>query len=221
MPAVWDRLADATQQPAGDAKLPLSVVALGDVHAEDIAALTPHFVRIEQLVLDIAPRDPLSKHRAELNRAIDAATADWVLVLRERELVDEEAAREIAAATSAAARGFRMRAVPFYDGRPLRIGTPQWEMRLFHRRYYMRYANKGEWQDITVQGSVVRLERELRSVTFRTAAEHRQWLVANAAPHSAVRRVLLFVRHVLSVRTLDGNTLRYLWNEAAFDVPQT
>jgi hypothetical protein len=217
MPAAWDRLADATQ--AVDALQPLSVIALGDVHAEDIAALTPHFSRIEQLVLDVAPRDPLSKHRAELNRAIDAATADWVLVLRERERVDEALAREIAASTAAAARGFRIRAVPYYAGRPLRIGSPQWEMRLFHRRYYLRYANKGEWDEVMVQGSVVRLEHVLASVTFPTAAEHRSWLASNAAPHSALRRLLLFVSYLLSVRTADANTLRYLWTEAAFDVP--
>ena len=219
MPAAWDRLADAThQQPAG-AKVPLSIIALGDVHAEDIVTLTSQFERIEQLVLDIPPRDPLSKHRAEFNRAIDAATSDWVLVLREREVVDEEAAREIAAATAAAARGFRIRSVPWYAGRPLRIGAPQWEVRLLHRRYYLRFANKGEWDELMVQGSVMRLDHPLRSVTFTSPEEHRAYLAAAAAPHSALRRGLLFAAYALGARAHDRNTLRYLWIEAAYDVP--
>jgi hypothetical protein len=220
MPAVWDRLADATQRPGAERKQPLSIVALGDVHAEDIAALTPYFERIEQLVLDVPPRDPLAKHRAEFNRAVDAATADWVLVLREREVVDDAAAREIASAVTAAARGFKMRSFPSYAGRPLRIGTPEWEMRLFHRRYYMRYAGKGEWDDVMVQGSVVRLTNALASVTFRSVEEHRQWLAGKAAPHSRIRRALLFVAYALSVRARDANTLRYLWVEAGYDVPR-
>ena len=53
----------------------LSVIALGHVHAEDLEPLTTRFTHIEQLVLDIAPRDPLSRHRAELNRAIEIGRA--------------------------------------------------------------------------------------------------------------------------------------------------
>jgi len=218
MPAAWDRLADATQHPAG-AKIPLSLVALGEVHAEDIVPLTAEFSRIEQLVLDVPPRDALSKHRAEFNRAVDAATADWVLILREREAVDEAAAREIAAATSTAARGFRIRSIPWYAGHPLRIGEPQWEMRLFHRRYYLRFTNKGQWDELMVQGSVVRLEHSLRSVTFASAEEHRAYLASKAAPHSALRRAVLFLAYVAGARARDANTLRYLWTEAGYDVP--
>ena len=65
---------------------------------------------LEQLVLDIPPRDSLTEHRAELNRAVDAATADWVLIVRERETVDDALAREIADAMAAGkAWGFRIR----------------------------------------------------------------------------------------------------------------
>ena len=42
------------------AALQISIVTLGHVHEQDIAPLTPHFTRIEQLVLDINPREPLS-----------------------------------------------------------------------------------------------------------------------------------------------------------------
>src|SRR3954462_15194521 len=135
MPAAWDRLTDATSAPQA---LHLSVVTLGHVHVDDITTLTPHFSRIEQLVLDIAPRDPLSRHRAELNRAIDAASADWILIVREREVIDPPLAQEIAGAAAAAkARGFRIRSVPIYAGKPLHIGTDAGDVRLFHRRYYL------------------------------------------------------------------------------------
>lgn len=197
----------------------LSIIALGHVHAEDLAPLTTRFTHIEQLLLDVAPRDPLSRHRAELNRAIDAATADWLLVIRERETVDEALATEIAQAVSEAkARGFRIRSVPFYAGKPLRLEEGTGEVRLFHRRNYMRHANKGEWEEITVQGSVVRLSNALRSVTFATAEEHRAHLAAKAVPHSSVRRVLLFAKYVIGTRARDRNTLNYLWIEAAFDM---
>jgi hypothetical protein len=215
MPTAWDRLTDATTTATN---LQLSIITLGHVHVDDITALTPHFTKIEQLVLDIAPREPLSKHRAELNRAVDAASADWILVIREREVIDPPLAQEIAsAAAEAKARGFRIRAVPFYAGKPLRIGKDPGEVRLFHRRYYMRFADKGEWREVMIQGAVVRLHNVLRSITFESAAAHREHLSKSGVPHSALRRVLLFARYALSTRTLDANTWRYLWIEAAFD----
>ncbi|MFP5247907.1 MAG: hypothetical protein ACLGH0_14530 [Thermoanaerobaculia bacterium] len=200
----------------------LSIISLGHVHAEDLAPLTTRFEHIEQLVLDVAPRDPLARHRAEFNRAVDAATADWILVVREREVVDEPLAQEILdAANAAKARGFRIRAIPFYAGKPLRLTRDEGEVRLFHRRNYMRYANKGEWDEIMVQGTVVRLANAFRSVTFASADEHRKHLAERAAPHSALRRALLFLRYVLGTRAHDANTLRYLWIEAGYDVPLT
>lgn len=208
MPASWDRLADATGPQAGQ----LSVVTLGHVHVDDIAALTPHFAKVEQLVLDVAPRAELVQHRAELNRAIDAASGDWIVIVREREVVDDALATEIAAATAAGkARGFRIRSIPFYAGKPLRIGESN-ELRLFHRRYYMRYA-----KEMQVQGTVVRLEQPLRSQSFASAEEHRAYLEKNAVPHSWLRRALLFAHDVAVTRARDGNTLRYLWIEAGFD----
>jgi hypothetical protein len=56
-------------------------------------------------------------------------------------------------------------------------------------------------------------------VTFATAEEHRKHLAGRAAPHSPLRRVLLFLRYLAGTRTLDRNTLRYLWIEASFDTP--
>jgi hypothetical protein len=190
----------------------LSIVALGHVHAEDLNSLTPHFTRLEQLVLDIAPRDPLGAHRAELNRAVDAASDDWILVIREREKIDDALAKEIAdSMTSAKAWGFRIRSIPMYAGKPLHIGSEDGELRLFHRRHFLRHG------DVGVQGTVIRLANTFQSITFDSVSHHLEYLGKNAVPHSSLRRALLFVRYVIGAKTLDANTLRYLWIEAAFD----
>jgi hypothetical protein len=189
----------------------LSIVTLGHVHTEDLTALQPHFTRLEQLVLDVEPRAPLTEHRAELNRAIDAGTSDWIVVVREREVIDDALAKEIAEAIKhSKAWGFRIRSVPYYSGKPLRIEGDAGELRLFHRRHFLRRGELG------VQGSVVRLASELRSVTFATAEEHRAHLAERSKPRSAIGRALTFARYVLGTRARDPNTLRYLWIEAGF-----
>ncbi len=196
-----------TGQP--DNQIIISVVTLGHIHADSIGPLTPYFSRIEQLVTDLPPRAELAEKRAEVNRAIDAASSDWILILRERELVDAPLAREIAAEIAAAkAWGFRIPVVPLYAGRPLRIGRDAGKVRLLHRRHLLR---RGE---IGVQGTVIRLQHPLYGRTFDTIDEHRRYLEARAVPHSLLRRVLLFLRNA---RTFDRNTLRYLWIEAGFD----
>ena len=190
----------------------LAIVALGHVHAEDLAALTTRFEHIEQLVLDVDPRDEIGRHRAELNRAIDAASTDWLLIVREREVVDDALAQEIAEAMRAAkAWGFRIQSVPYYAGKPLQIGRTEGELRLLHRRHVLRRG------DLAVQGTVVRLGNAFRSVTFATAEEHRAHLAERAKARSAIGRALMFLRYLAGTGTLDRNTLRYLWMEAAFD----
>jgi len=193
--------------------LQLSLITLGHVHEQDITALTPYCTRIEQLVLDISPRAPLTKHRAELNRAIDASTNDWVVVIRERETIDDALAKEIIGAIKAAnAWGFRIRTLPIYAGKPLKLRFDEGEVRLFHRRHYMRHAD-----ELTIQGTIVRLQNPFHAITFESAAAHREYLARTAIPHSSLRRVLLFLGAAVATRTFDSNTLRYIWIEAAFD----
>jgi hypothetical protein len=194
--------------------LRLAVVTLGHVHTEDLVALTAHCTHIEQLVLDVPPRDAIDKHRAELNRAIDAATTDWILIVREREVIDDVLAKEIVQAAGAGtAWGFRIRAVAWYAGKPLHIGRDEGELRLVHRRHLLR---RGE---LAVQGTVVRMANSLRSVTFASAEEHQRHLAEKGTKHSALRRLLVFMRYAIGARTRDANTLRYLWIEAGYDVP--
>ena len=190
----------------------LSIVTLAHVHTEDLEPLALRFTKLEQLVLDVAPREELAKHHAELNRAVDAASSDWILIVREREQVSDALADEIARVIlEAKARGFRIRSTPIYAGQPLRIGRDDGELRLFHRRYFLR---RGE---MSVQGTVVRLANDLRSITFESAQAHRDYLAKEGVPHSALRRLLLFLHYAATTRTLDRNTLRYLWIEASFD----
>lgn len=187
----------------------LSVIALGHVHTESIEPLTSHLTRLEQVMTNLAPRVSLADARAELNRAVDAAAHDWILILRERESVGAALAAEIAASmTTADAWGFRIRVVPLYAGKPLRVGVDAGELRLFHRRHLLRRG------DLGVQGTVVRLRNPLEARTFASAEEHRAYLEKHAVPHSSLRRVLLFLRRA---RTLDASTLRYLWIDAGFD----
>jgi hypothetical protein len=192
---------------------PLSIVAVGHVHAESVATLTQLFAPVEQLELDVAPQSVLESHRAELNRAIDAGSSDWVLIVREHEVVDPLLAAEIAeaAVSSPRAFGFRIQSIPWYNGAALRVGPPAAELRLFHRRHLLRRG------DLNVQGTVVRLAAPLRSVTFTTVEEHRTYLHEHAVPHSWLRRVLLFLRNAIGSQAHDRNTLTYLWVEAGFD----
>ena len=81
----------------------------------------------------------------------------------------------------------------------------------------MRFANKGQWDEILIQGTVVRLVNALRSVTFATAEEHRAHLAERAVPRSGAGRVLQFLRYAIAIRAMDSNTLRYLWVEAGFN----
>jgi hypothetical protein len=187
----------------------LSIVTLGHIHTEAIESLTSHCSRLEQLVTDLAPRVSFAEKRAELNRAIDAASSDWILIMREREFVDGALAGEIARMMAAAdAWGFRIRVTPIYAGKPLRLGGDAGELRLFHRRHLIRRG------DFSVQGTVIRLQHPLMARTFDSAEEHRAYLEKRGVPHSSLRRALLFLR---SARTFDRNTLRYLWIEAGFD----
>jgi hypothetical protein len=190
--------------------LNLSVISVGHVHTEAIEPLTAHLTRLEQVVTNLDATTRLADHRAEINRAVDAAANDWVLIIREHESVDAALAQEIAAnIASSKSWGYRIRTQPLYAGKPLRIGgTDDGELRLFHRRHLLRRG------DMMVEGSVVRMESALKSMTFASYGEHREYLQQRGVPHSTVRRTLLFLRNA---RTLDLNTLRYLWIEAGYD----
>ena len=190
----------------------LSIITLGDVHAEDLAPLAEQFTHLEQLVLDVHPREPLAKHHPEFNRALEASSGEWVLIVREREKVDAALAKEIASVLQSGKR-FRIRSQPMYGGKPLRIPLGEGEVRLFSRMQNERMSAEAGQADLPV------LSHPLHAISFGSAQEHRAYLESHYAPHSTVRRALLFLRDVIGTRTLDANTLRYIWTEAGFDKP--
>src|SRR2546421_7845439 len=122
----------------------LSLIAVGHLPAQAVSPLLERLDQIEVLELDVPPRDELTAHRAELNRAVDAAANDWIVIVRERESVDQALAAEIADAVRAEkAWGFRIRTVPLYAGRPLRMGAESGELRLLQRRHFLRRGELG------------------------------------------------------------------------------
>lgn len=183
----------------------LSVISLGHVHTEAMESLTKVLTRLEQVVTNLDARAQLAGVRPELNRAIDASANDWILIMRERETVDGALAAEIASAGGA--WGYRIRTTPMYAGRPLRLSDGGGELRLFHRRHVLR-------RELNVEGPTVRMTNALRAITFESVEQHCRHLDALAVPHSRIRQLLIFLRNA---RTLDPNTLRYLWIEAGFD----
>jgi hypothetical protein len=196
----------------------LTIFALGHFPSSAIQSLFQYFSRLELMELPIGPRATVEDHKSELNRAIAAAASDWILILREREMVDAALAAEIDRVSSdAKAWGFRIRSIPFYAGRPLKIGLGEGEIRLFHRRHYTRFEGRREARAIRVQGTVIRLANALRSETFASSRDHWEYLARTAVPHSRLRTVLLFARNAIASWAFDANTLRYLWIEASFD----
>lgn len=185
----------------------LSVVALGHVHTEAFEPLTAHLARLEQVVTNLESHASLDRHRAELTRAIDAAANDWILILREREMIDDALAASIAESLNGTAWGYRIRVEHMYVGAPLRIGDEEGELRLFHRRHLLR-------REMAVEGPVVRSTNPLRTITFASTQEHRDYLKKRSRPRSALRRIVSFLGNA---RTFDLTTLRYVWIEAGFD----
>ena len=186
----------------------LSIVCAGHVHTEAFEPLTAHLTRIEQVVTNLPPRIAFADARAELNRAIDAAAHDWILIMRERETIDAPLASEIAAALQEPrAWGFRIETLPLYAGKPLRLGA-EGELRLLHRRHLLR---RGALQ---VEGTIVRMQNSFHALTFESADAHRAYLMETASRRSLRKRALVFLR---TARTADINTLRYLWIEAGFE----
>jgi hypothetical protein len=165
----------------------LSIITLGHVHAEELTALTPHFERIEQLVLDVPPRDDARRSIARSSTAPSTPrrTTGCSSCASARS-VDEALAREIADAGDARAR----RGLPHPHDPALRRQAaahrrPGGELRLLHRRYCCAAASSragdggaaGEFIAVVTFAS----SRSIASISRRTACRIR------AAARAAVR----------------------------------
>lgn len=197
----------------------LTILSLGPLNSEAVAPLGQAGFAIEVIEMEEKPGSQLSESSAALNRAFEAATHPWILMLQNGEYVSSKLAAEIlhVAVETPGSWGFRLRTMPFYAGRPLLLGdVSDGEIRLIHGRR-CRFA-KGK-AEVNVPGTVIRLEEPLRLETFSSFEEHQQFLVAHGVPHSFLRRVLLFSRNAIATGALfsSRSTLRYLWLEAGFD----
>lgn len=200
----------------------LTILALGPLNSGSVDSLRAVASAVEVIELDLPPLSHLPASSAVLNRAIEAASYPWILVLRGGERISADLAAEIAhvAVEIPGSWGFRLRSVPYYAGRPLLLGDrSDGEIRLIHRRRCRFVAGKPE---VNVPGTIVRLQEPLRHQTFATPEEHRGFLAAEGVPHSFLRRLLLFTRNAIVSGALlrSPSTLRYLWIEAAFDHPR-
>lgn len=196
----------------------LSVLALGRIETGSIENLLQFFPHLEQVDSALPPDVALHAHAGAGNRAIDSCSHDWILILRERELVTTALAGELAAAVSDSPKawGFRLVSELFYCGRPLRLGRAAGEVRFFHRRH-SRFDLRTEGREIRVQGTVIRIRSVLERRTFASTADHLRELQRGGIPHSLVRRLLIFGRNSIATGSISATALRYLWIEAGFD----
>lgn len=199
----------------------LTVLAMGRVEPHDLASLRGRFPVVEQIDLPLPGDAEAAAHAAVINRAVDAAHAPWILILRERESIGEDLAREIghAATENPSAWAFRVRSQPWYSGAPLRLGREDdGEIRLFHRR--RARIDPSSPRGMTLQGTVIRIRSALRRETFSSTREHEAYLRMRGVPHSIPRRTLLFFASWLRARGWRSGRAGtiYLWIESGFDL---
>ena len=204
-----------TTFPSGPPRT-LSIITAGHPEPKAIEALQQVFEGLELIETNLDPLRSFAGEGGSVNRAIDAAQNDWILLLRQHERISSDLAREISESigTSPRAWGYRIPSATLYRGRPLLLETATAaELRLLHRRH-ARFKGGREF----VQGTVVRTRAGFERQSFATVEEHEEFLAATGVPHSAVRATLLFMRNTVATRAfLRPNDLRYLWIEAKYD----
>jgi glycosyltransferase involved in cell wall biosynthesis len=112
------------------------------------------------------------------NRAVEAATHDWILSLDADERVDAELRTAIEALRdtldAAAPAAYEVTRKTFYLGRWIRHGGwyPEWRIRLFDRRH-ATWGGVDPHDRVEVEGSVARIrEGNLEHYTYRSIDDH-------------------------------------------------
>jgi hypothetical protein len=195
----------------------ISVLALGHVTTDVTENLVRRVGAIEQIDLRLERDSAIAGHVAEINRAIDAATCDWVLIVRAHESIGVRLAEEIAASIGASPRawGYRVRTQPTYRGAPLDLQAPdEGELRLLHRRH-ARFLPGGE---LKVQGTVIRTREPLEASSFASDAEHERWLAEQGQRRGLLGRLGTFIVDAARCGPFRAgrNGLRYLWVNAGW-----
>lgn len=195
----------------------ITLLALGRVTTAGTENLVRRVGAIEQIDLRLEHDSPLAGHVAEINRAMDAAACDWILIVRAHESIGERLAGEIAESIGPSPRawGYRLRTQPTYRGAPLDLEAPdEGELRLLHRRH-ARFLPGGEFK---VQGTVIRTHEPLEAGSFATEAEHRLWLAERGEQRGWLGRLGAFTIDALRCKPFraGSNGLRYLWVNAGW-----
>ena len=129
------------------------------------------------------------------NRALRAATHEWVLSLDADERVTAELAQSIRRALAApTAAGYRCRRCNVFLGRALRHGEgyPDWSLRLFDRRR-ARWSEEPVHEKVLLDGALGSLEGDLMHESAETLAvyiekQNRYSTLAAAAARAAGRK---------------------------------
>jgi hypothetical protein len=195
----------------------ITLLALGRVTTDGTENLVRRVGAIEQIDLRLEHDSPLAEHVAEINRAVDAAACDWVLLVRAHETISEGLAEEIAASIGASPRawGYRIRTQPTYCGRPLELEPPaEGEVRLLHRRH-ARFLAGG---DLKVQGTVIRTREPLEARSFASEAAHAAFLAERGEARGLFARIGVFLVDAVRCGPFRAgrNGLRYLWVNAGW-----
>lgn len=198
----------------------LSVFAAGRVGEDALAPLRQRFDSVDVQPLPLPADVSFGRHQAEIRAALTTAGHDWVLLLREGESVSGELADAMARALVDPPRawGFRLGLRRLYRGAPLDLGArSHGEIRLFQRRH-MRLDLRNRFEEMQIEGAVIRLEGWLERRLWDSAEEHAQAKARAGVPHSTLRRSLVFLRRAFEARAwARPNALRYLWIEAGWD----
>lgn len=119
---------------------------------------------------------------AQKNRAVEAATHDWILSLDADERVDAalrgeiEALRDARLAAASSPRAYEVTRRVFYLGRWIDHGGwyPEWRIRLFDRRA-ARWGGIDPHDKVETSAPVERIQRgNLEHYTYRSIADHLQ-----------------------------------------------
>lgn len=193
----------------------ISVIALGQVERDDLAALRGD---VELLASELPPDAAAIDHAEALNNLLMHAANDWLLLMRQGERITPAVAAEIAGATaSSRAWGYRIAVTRWFAGKPLRLPRDAGEIRLVHRRHARFRPDPGA-REMFVQGTVIRFRASLWRATYRSVEEHESHLARSHTKRSLAAATRHFLRRVAREGLLFSGwtTLRFVWTEERY-----
>lgn len=198
----------------------LAALLLGPVPDSAMQPLRDEGIDLFTIPVPVPAELPLATGGRQLNRFIDEAQSDWIVVLRGGESVGNALAAEIREAIgSDRAWGYRFLVEELYCGVPLPARERSaGEIRLFHRRRARFVADPGA-REMHVQGTVVRLRRPLTFIRYASAEEHAAVLAASGARRNRISHLVRFIREAARSGAIfrSASVLRFLWIETQYE----